>query len=108
MNDLTLFVLIFYGVSIIAISIPVFLLLRYGPLLPILAAGKKDNSGSVMKQYALFVCHFYKTNGGWMDFAGSFNSVEEAFESRVITEDEAAHVVDLHTGEFIRLRTEND
>jgi len=104
MNYLTLFTLIFYGVIVVGISISTFILLRYGPLLPISAGDKKENSAPAMKKYALFVCHLYKTNGGWMDFAGSFNSVEEAFESRVITEDEAAHVVDLHTGEFIRLQ----
>lgn len=55
-----------------------------------------------MKRYLLFVFQFYYPNGGWDDFKGSFDTVEEAVkEAKMLIEEQhqdGYHVVDSVSG----------
>jgi hypothetical protein len=49
-----------------------------------------------MKRYAVFTFENYYPGGGWNDFQGAYDSVEEADAVRGVTQ-----IVDLETGEVV-------
>ncbi len=51
-----------------------------------------------MKRYLLFNCEAYYPFGGWRDFAGSFDTIEEA---RLNYARDMSHVVDAHSGKIV-------
>ena len=49
-----------------------------------------------MKRYAVFVYEFYYPAGGWDDFRGDYDTLEEAVKHQGVTQ-----VVDLQTGKVV-------
>lgn len=54
-----------------------------------------------MKRYALFSGDYYYPNGGWDDFKGTFDTINEALAAHTVEEYSWFHVVDLTTGEKV-------
>ncbi len=52
-----------------------------------------------MKRFLLFAGDDYYPSGGWGDFVGSYDSVEEAIPDAY---SEWAHIVDTATGDVVR------
>ena len=57
-----------------------------------------------MKRYLLFSGDFYYPEGGWMDFAASFSSLEEAKKVTKAIPDDWFQIVDTHIMEVIASR----
>jgi hypothetical protein len=53
-----------------------------------------------VKRYALFSGSYYYPCGGWDDFAGTFDTAEEALAAKFAGHD-WWQVVDLHTGKMV-------
>lgn len=56
----------------------------------------------MVKRYALFSGYHYYPNGGWEDFKGFFESVEDAAASLVGKRADWWHVVHIATGEVVK------
>lgn len=54
-----------------------------------------------MKRYLLFMYDQYYPSGGWGDFKGSFDTLEEALAYTPTTHLDCREVVDSHTGESV-------
>lgn len=54
-----------------------------------------------MKRYALFSGDAYYPAGGWDDFRGSFDTLDEAVAAAQKRGDDWSHVVDLHSGKEV-------
>lgn len=59
-----------------------------------------------MKRYLLFMGAEHYPNGGWEDFAGDFDTIDEAKAAVRKDPEDWAHVVDGHTGRSMRLETD--
>lgn len=59
-----------------------------------------------MKRYLLFVYEYFYPTGGWHDFVGDFDSLEDAVGRLPALQGRGAHVVDLyHDGELTHFRS---
>ena len=55
-----------------------------------------------MKRYMLFAGWNYYPNGGWLDFGGSFETVEEAIQEAALLAINWWHVVDKQTDGIVK------
>ncbi len=58
-----------------------------------------------MKRYLLFAGWNYYPGGGWEDFQGSFETIEDA-ENAMTRENDWHHIVDIQTSEMVRDTTQ--
>jgi len=70
--------------------------------------GKQDDGGKSMtdKPFALFLGDDYYPDGGWRDFVGFFETIDEAIAAAVEPEEDCVsgwgfHVADLRTGKIV-------
>jgi hypothetical protein len=60
----------------------------------------------MLKRYLVFAGNTFYATGGWSEFVGSFDSVEEARDAAKIYEGEGGHhdwrdIVDIHAGRTV-------
>lgn len=56
-----------------------------------------------MKRFLLFGGGYYSADGGWCDFKGSFDSIEEAQSAALADKDlKWFHVADVQTASIVR------
>jgi hypothetical protein len=54
-----------------------------------------------IKRFVLFAGHNYYPNGGWDDFQGSFDTLEDAESFNQTISSDWWHIIDLTTGEDV-------
>lgn len=58
------------------------------------------------QRFLLFAHNEREADGGWRDYAGSFNTLEEAIEHSKMLSFKDKHVVDLNINEIVWKRTQ--
>ena len=60
-----------------------------------------QENNPALRRYAAFACERYYPLGGWGDFVGSWDDLEEARKAAHAARTESCHVVDLTSGEVV-------